>query len=250
MMKRAIPFVSILILFAGSAAGSWYLYASKENKEEPQSPVSEAPARMPSSPPAQPSEQEDDGQLPVAVRPRPISAEDIYRFGNVIRNREEVLKKREKQLEKQESRVKLMFEDIRAEQLELEALQAKVQSLTDSAESLLARISAEKQEADRMHKAAEQEREDFESSKTEVDDSQAQNIRRMSDWFQNMEPEKAAEYLRELSNDGQLSMAVQLLANFEERDAAQILAAMNDAALVVQLTEEFKTLKRPEKKKR
>jgi hypothetical protein len=204
---------------------------------------------MPLSTPPQPPRRENDGQLPVAVRPRPISAEDIYHFGNVIRKREESLTKREKQIEVQENRVKLMFEDIRAEQLELEALQAKIQGVADSAESLLARMSTERQEAEQIRKAVVQEREEFEKSKTEVDDSQVQNMRRMSEWFQNMEAAKAAEYLRELANGGKLSTAVQLLGNFEERDAAEILAAMNDPALVVQLTEQFKTLKRPEKKR-
>lgn len=249
MMKHVIALVSILILFAGSAAGSWYLYASKKDEgDASESSVSAIPSRAPSSPPPQPDEPENDGQLPVAVRPRPISADDIYRFGNVIRSREEALKKREEQVNARENRVKIMFEDIRAEQMELEAMQAKIESLTDSAESLLTQISAANEEARRINEAAALK--ESQASSPESDAAQAQNVRRMSEWFQNMEPEKAAEYLRELSNDGNLSMAVQLLANFEERDAAEILAAMDDAALVVQLTEEFKTHKRPEKKKR
>jgi hypothetical protein len=254
-MKSVIPIVSILILFAGSAAGSWYLYASKEKEPEAQAPPATAMAKVPPSPPLPSSEQEDDeqassDQLPVAVHPRPISAEDIYRFGSVIRNREEVLKNREERLERQENRVKLMFEDIRAEQVELEALQAKIQSQVESAEALLAQISTEKQEADQIRSAAAKEREEYKKSQMEIDESQVQNVRKMAEWFQNMDADKAAEYLRELANDGKLSMAVQLLSNFEERDAAEILAAMDDPALVIQLTEELKTLKRPEKKKR
>ena len=65
-----------------------------------------------------------------------------------------------------------------------------------------------------------------------------------------MPPERAAEYLQELSNDGKLGSAVELLGHIEERDAAKILAQVPDATLVVQITEAFKELKRPPKKKR
>jgi len=252
MMRYAMYLLSTLVLFAGSAAGSWYLYGRNmpgQDTESAQAGVSGA-ADGATGRDALTAASAGDGELPVAVRPRPLSAEEIYQLGNVIRSREEALKEREKQIEDREQRAKLMLEDIRAEQIELEALQAKIQSQIESAESLLAKIAAEKQQAEQLRQAAEKDQQHHQQSQAQAEETQSQNVRRMAEWFQNMEAETAAEYLRELADNGKLAMAVQLLANFEERDAAKILAAMNDPALVAQLTEEFKTLKRPGKKKK
>ena len=48
----------------------------------------------------------------------------------------------------------------------------------------------------------------------------------------------AAEYLRSLSNDGKLELAGQVLHHIEPRNAAKILGALQDPALMVQLTDE------------
>ena len=65
-----------------------------------------------------------------------------------------------------------------------------------------------------------------------------------------MSPENAAEMLREMSNDGKIDMASQLLRNIEERKASKILDAINDPTLGVQLLEKYKKLTRPPKKTR
>ncbi len=67
----------------------------------------------------------------------------------------------------------------------------------------------------------------------------------MSEWVEGMSPEKAAEYLRELSNDGKMETAIRVLSNLDGRKASKILDAMSDPKLVVQLTERFKELDHP-----
>jgi flagellar motility protein MotE (MotC chaperone) len=70
----------------------------------------------------------------------------------------------------------------------------------------------------------------------------------MSAWFQGMEPEKAAGVLKSLANEGKMELAVQLLANFEEREASKVLAAIDDTQLTVELAEAFQSFKRAPKK--
>jgi flagellar motility protein MotE (MotC chaperone) len=199
--------------------------------------------------------------MPVAVRPKPMSVDDIFRLSESLHKREESLKARALELDAERAHTKLALEDIRREQQELESLQTKVQGMIATAEQLMADVANKRQQAVEEQKKAQEELKTIKEAQAKAEEelkkvkevqgahneTERENIKRMAEWFQQMEPEKAAEYLRELANDGKLDTAVQLLADFEEREAAQILAAMNDAALVTQLTEEFKGLKRPKK---
>ncbi|MDB4731923.1 hypothetical protein OAF74_03700 [bacterium] len=65
-----------------------------------------------------------------------------------------------------------------------------------------------------------------------------------------MDEKKAAEVLREMSNDGKMSVAVEILSHLEEREAAQILSELDDAKLVQDLVTEFRNLKSPQQTSR
>jgi len=188
--------------------------------------------------------------LPVAVRPRPMSVEDILQFGLGLNKRETQLNARAASLSQEEERLQLSLADIRGEQQHLEAMHTKLQGQVAACESLLDQIQQARDELSSERQDAEQELQEFSDVRIEVDEQERQNIKRMSVWFQGMEPDKAAGALKELVNDGKTDLAVQLLANFEERDAAKILSALDDYALMVELAERFKDLKRPEKKPR
>ena len=81
-----------------------------------------------------------------------------------------------------------------------------------------------------------------------MDQNETANIKRMSTWFQAMTPEKSAEYLSELANDGEMDMAAQILGNLEEREASKVLAAIKEPGLVTQLIDRFKSREPPKKK--
>ncbi|HVJ87960.1 MAG TPA: hypothetical protein VM452_20015, partial [Caulifigura sp.] len=88
----------------------------------------------------------------------------------------------------------------------------------------------------------------YDTVKKDDDVAQRDNVKKMSAWFQGMEPEKAAGLLKGLANEGKMELAVQLLANFEEREASKVLAAIDDTTLTVELAEAFRTFKRAPKK--
>lgn len=240
-----------LLSFGLAAGGSIYLQKSKlaEEQAAAEKPEDKAPESASDSTetPQQETPLED---LPIAVRATPASPEEIVRFGMTFQKREEALKAREEQLRQERIRLKLVSEDVRAEQRELEGLEQQIRGKLASAEDVLNQIGQKQQHMTEEQEAAKKELEKFQKQQQEVSNVEAENIKKMSAWFQAMEPEKAGEYLRELVNDGKMSTAVRILANFEEREASKILAAMNDPALVIQLAEQFKGLKGPEKKLR
>ena len=164
-----------------------------------------------------------------------MSAEEVFRYAASNRTRSELLKKREESLEKDRARLKLVFDDIRGEKRELEGLQAQVEGKIQAAEILLNQIIQEREQTTKEREDAKQDIENLKKTQTEYEELEVDNLKKMSRVFQSMSPEKAAEYMRELANDGKISMAVKLLANFEEREASKILEAMDDSALVVQL---------------
>ena len=182
-----------------------------------------------------------------------MSAEEVFRYAASIRTRTELLKKREESLEKDRVRLKLVFDDIRGEQRELEGLQAQIDAKIQAAENLLDHVIRERERSTKEREDAKQDIEDLKKAQIEYEALEIDNLKKMSRVFQNMKPEKAAEYMRELANDGKISLVVKLLANLEEREASKILEAMDDATLVVQLIDKSRLLKRPvvvKKKKR
>lgn len=239
------------IAFAASAAGSWYLQNNSANEEETPT-TTETLFEPPPLSTEDDAESEEpaptDGDLPVAVRPRPMSVEDILQFGLGLNDREQQLNEREESLRVEKDRLQLTLADIRGEQHQLEAMQAQMQGQVAACEALLSQIHQARDELLVERQDAELELKEFSEVRLEANEQERQNIKRMSEWFQGMDAEKAAGALKELVNEGKTDLAVQLLANFEEREAAKMLSALDDYALMVELAERFKDLKRPEKK--
>jgi len=253
-MTRIVLYTSFgLGVFIASAAGSLYWQSTAKSAREGQQTVSESGVK-----PDAPDVPDDtlasaghteSGELPVVVRPRPASTEEILRLGTTIQNREKALEAREAAIQKERSRFKLIVDDIQSEKLELESLQSEIHGKLAAAEKLLGEVALQRQQLIQEREKAKRELEEIKSAQTEYKETEAGNLKRMSQWIESMEPERAADCLREMSNDGKLDMAVQLLGNFEEREAAKILEAMDDT-LVAQLLDKFKGVKRTPKKLR
>ena len=56
-------------------------------------------------------------------------------------------------------------------------------------------------------------------------------------WFANLEPDQAADYLKEFANNGKLEFAASLLQKMPDRQKSKILGVMSDPILVDQLIE-------------
>lgn len=246
----------LMLLFAGaafsaSAAGSWFL---QSKIQQAAAPTAAGDSPMPTAPDAAATPVDPNvpltagGDLPVAVRPQPMSVEEILRFGIGLRKREEQLKTREAAIDREQSRIQVALADIRGEQQHIESLHAKLQGQAEVCRSILTEVQQARQKLAAERDQAQQQFDEFEEVRLESDEQESENIKKMSVWFQGMEPQKAAGAIEQLVEDGKIDLAVRLLSNFEERDAAKILSALDDYALMVELAERFKNFKRPPKK--
>ncbi|MGE0375191.1 MAG: hypothetical protein AB7I48_01765 [Planctomycetaceae bacterium] len=250
--------VILMLLFAGlafgaSAAGSWLLQAKMQKPAEAAPAEPPAPAdstgALPSAAavaenPAAPS----NADLPVAVRPKPMSVEEVLRFGMGLRKREEQLDAREQAVAQEQSRIQLAMADIRGEQQQIAGMQAKLEGQTEACRAILGEIQQARQNFSAERENAKEQIDKFEEVRLETDEQELENIKTMSEWFRGMEPDKAAGAIKKLAEEGKTDLAVKLLSNFEERDAAKILSALDDYALMVELAEKFKSYKRPPRK--
>jgi hypothetical protein len=189
-----------------------------------------------------------DHALPGSIRPRPVSVEELLRYSLGLKSREEAISGREKDLERRQSQVNIALTDIQGEQQELDGLRRSVKDQISAVDNLLAKLADERQQLNADKAKAEEELKKYDTVKKDDDVSQRDNVKRMSAWFQGMEPDKAAGVLKGLVNEGKMELAVQLLANFEEREASKVLAAIDDTTLTVELAEAFRTFKRAPKK--
>jgi len=248
--------VALMMLFAGasfgaSAAGSWFLQSKmQKSTDDVEGAVSESPTdpARPDLPAGSSGVASSGSDLPVAVRPRPMSVEEVLRFGMGLRKREEQLKEREKTLDREQSRMQLAMADIRGEQQHIESLHAKLEGQAEAGRQILDEIQQARQKLAAEREDAQKEFDEFEEVRLESDEQERDNIKKMSEWFQGMEPERAAGALQQLVKDGKTDLAVRLLSNFEDRDAAKILSALDDYALMVELAERFKNFKHPPSK--
>lgn len=248
-MARIALYTSFgLIVFGASAAASLYWQRTTKSGQEQQTASGNGGKPGPADALADAGHTET-GELPVVFRPRPVSTEEILRLGSTMRNREESMEAREEAIQKERSRLKLILDDIQSERMELESLQTEIHGKLAAAEKLLGEVTLQRRQLTQEREEAKRELEEIKSAKAEYQENERFNLKRISEWIENMEPERAADFLREMSNDGKLDMAVQLLGNLEEREAAKILEPMDDA-LVAQLLEKFKGAKRTPNKQR
>lgn len=245
-----------LVIFAIAAGGSWFARMQQHSTQVAAGDHAAEPAAdsIPGEPdthadgtPATPAQHgaTADDELPVVVRPRMLTPEDILRNAMSLRATEEKLALREQAAQQEKERLILVQADLQDEQHAIESLASDIKEQIDAANQLLARILEEKSRWDSERIRNEEELKKFEDAQTKMNAAEEQNIKQLSTWIQGMDSEAAASFITELSNNGKMDVAVQLLANFEEREASKILAALNNPKLMAELADKFRTLQRP-----
>lgn len=259
MMKLIKLMAFGMLVFGMSAGGSWFAMtkqhapatATGEHREgntaHAQASHGDAPAADVHSPASHGAHGHPDDALPVVVRPTMLTPEDILRNAMSLKTREEKLVQRERAAQKEEMRLGLVQSDLQGEQVAIEGLATGVKAQVEAANQLLTRIIDEKSMLDRERAQNAADLKKFEATRTQMNGVEQQNIKQLSTWIQGMDSISAAAFVKELANDGKMDVAVQLLANFDEREASKILAALNNPRLMAELAEKFRTFQRPTK---
>ncbi|WP_437194001.1 hypothetical protein [Planctomicrobium sp. SH527] len=257
MVKMIVVLVFGIVMFCASAGGSWYIQNKLLAKPTATQPVAtgETGALSPA-----PSSETTDGKtpaetaaaapaerMPVAVRPRDMSVEELLRYSMGVKEREEKLKQSEDLLQRRRVQQQLALADIEGERKEIDGLRTQVSNQLKHAESLIEKLNGVRDEFLTEKEKQSQSLEQMKHERITIDQEHMDNTKRLSMWVQSMAPEKAAGVLTSMANDGpeQMEIAVQILRNLEEREAAKILSAIEDTKLVQQLIERFRHLQKP-----
>lgn len=241
-MKSILASVlTCVVLFGISLGATQYLFPTTPGEPDPTAQTGESE----SEPMSETKKQKlVSTSLPAGVHPdNSVSIESVLQMTDSIRKMEQQLVEREKQVAKKEQRIQILFEDLSAEQSELrafsEGIDAKVEMLSRMTIELESKLEALDQRKRELETLAKQTGSDESSKQAEFDS----RVSEVKDWFANLEPEQAADYLREFANTGKIEFASALLREMQARQQSKILTAMNDPVLVDQLIDALKVRK-------
>lgn len=242
---------AFLILFGLSAGASYYLFMppkkvadkkeeSQQKEAESKSDAEHGPKVEPGKPPQPGSPNESEitktSQMPVALPgDKPLSLESILQLSEGIRQKEQQLNEREKVRLREEQRIGLMFDDLKREQQELLALGETLDAKLAAAQQVLEQIRQERAglQADKQQIAAAKKAAEPEAQAKEAEE--AERLNKIKGWFNSLEPEQAARFVKEFCNNGELEFACKLLQSLDPKKSAKILAALDDAPLAASI---------------
>lgn len=249
MIKILIMMVVGLVLFAGSAGVSWMM--AQKQADASQEETTDETGMVEGDAPTQPEPVASDAETvspldqPVMPSPAGISAETVLRLSDSIRQREKQLQIREERVARDEKRLKLMLDDIQRVRSEISAMMEDAELRGQDARNLLEQVQATAPEGSGNGNTDANGADAANSDAAESalpPELEKKNLKTVAEWLKEMPAEKAARSLQELCDDGKMEMAVKLLSFLEQRDAAKILAALQDSSLITRLAERYRTL--------
>lgn len=260
MYKTVLNSLFAVFLFALGAVGAWYILQQNGARTAQQAVPPAAPSRLAAvaAPPqhASPSlsaeaESQDrlEGEMPIPLHAKSMSAEDLFRYGAMNRASLESLRQREEELRKEELRLQLVQKDIEGQKREVEGILTQSQHAVKAAEDMLLQVQQQQQALVAEKQQRQSELEEIRRTKETPDADKQTNTKKMAELLGSMKAEDAAEVLKNLADKGNTDYVLRLLDNIEQRDAAKILDALGNPELVADLTEGYQELKRAENKR-
>ncbi len=241
-MKSVIAAIVTCIILFGVSLGATYWLVPPEAP-----PSAEAEGDLFAEQPESEEDLQDVVRMPVSFRPdAAVSVEAVLQMSDSIKETEQDLIKREQEIEKREQQLAMLFEDLKDEQKRItdfnQRIDEKVQLLNQMAADLkgtLDEIDSKKQELEKLTQSAGQ---DEKARKQQL----ANTVNNVKNWFSALQPEQAADYLKEFANNGRMEFAASLLQKLPDRQKSKILGVMNDPVLVDQLIQALNTTPRTE----
>ena len=237
------------IAFVGASSGAWWVKSHYLSSPEDVTVSEDADAQQTQGlPPPNADDRllNESDQLPVAVRPKEVSVEEMLRLGMSLNEREKRIVAEEDKLKERSIQQQIAIGDITAERDEIDQMRNEIDDQLATAEQLMTRLIQGRQAIIDERTETERTLKEMEEIQSEFSEQQQKRIKQLAQLIQSMDAEKGAEVIREMSNDGKIRDAAEILSLIEERDAAKILEYMDDAKLVQDLVTEFKNLQTSE----
>lgn len=234
------------LLFVASAGASWFMIYMPMQAEAEELALAEAEAESgrdadeAAVPPAVTKADKVEA-MPVSMRPEtPVTVEAVTELAHSIMEKERALIDSQQRLVKEEKRIGLLFEDLKRERDELTAFGQLIESKIGKAAEATEKLKIEHQKLiDQTNTLSSLEKK---TGKTPADAESSELDSRVDvvkSWFKNLDPEQAANYLKEFANRGDLQFSARLLDSLDDRQIAKILAAFDDPPLVAQIVDAY-----------
>lgn len=239
MKNIIITCLAAVLLFTLSAAVSLYLQSPAFKRDKEAAHGDEGGEKVTAR-----KEKKEEPATPIAQAPPANANEQVTRLLTRLQEREQALKKREEDLRKQEGRLEVIMDDIRGERAALDALRKQISDEMGGLNEKQDNVNRKARGLEEQKEAAAKLLAEMRKRQIEVEKGESSNLSRMASISDGMPPEKAAAILKQLADGGQMETAVKLLAQMKERRAAQVLAEMTDVALAAQLLDKLRGLKK------
>ncbi len=234
------------LLFAASAGASWFMIYMPMQAAAEEQALAEAEAEAErvldeDAVPSVVSRADKVEAMPVSMRPEtPVTVEAVTELAHSIMEKEKALIQSQERMAKEEKRIGLLFEDLKRERDELTAFGQLIESKIAKAAEATETLKIEHQKLiDQTNTLSSLEKK---TGKTPADAEASELDSRVDvvkSWFKNLDPEQAANYLKEFANRGDLQFSARLLDSLDDRQIAKILAAFNDPPLVAQIVDAY-----------
>lgn len=255
MKKILLLGLTAIVLFSLSAAASWLLHKNKVAAQDTQ-PGETAehagqphPSRLASWDMQEerkafmPSETHGSGRLPYSP-----GAEEAVQLANSLRTRLAAVRERELSLAGRQRQLELVFNDIKSERGTIDELRKQVASEMSAVETQLRVLEKKRADLDEKQQQVTDHVKEMEKNVVQLDGMEQGNLKKIAEMYNNIAPESAGKILKQLAESGKMDTAIKLLGLMKERQAAKVLAELDDPALAAQLLEKMKDVKRPTKK--
>ncbi|MCR9293709.1 MAG: hypothetical protein NXI32_13375 [bacterium] len=224
--------VTCAVLFGASFAFSTYWLHDQAAAEDAASATDQASIESE----LLSDETEQPTALPVSLLPdAAVSIEAVVQMSDSIKKTEEQLLAREQRLVKKEQRLDLLLKELKSEEDALRAFGQAVEEKIDLLDRLNNEIALKFDELDNKILELKALRESSTAGQQNDRNSLDSKVNDVKDWFSNLPPEQASDYLREFANNGKMEFAAALLQKMPDRQKSKILGAMSDPLLVEQL---------------
>jgi FtsZ-binding cell division protein ZapB len=241
-MKSILAAIIVgIVLFGVSAGVSWFMIFKQLSPEAKEKSVHDPDDIAHMTFPQEIDDADKVKAMPVGPRPElPVTVEAVTELAQSIMEKERKLIESEDRLKKDEKRINLLFEDLRREREELYALNERIDAKITQARETVELLKVENQSLSEQTKALSSLEKKTGKTTDDVADQDIENrVKVVKNWFNNLEPETAADYLKEFANQGDIRFSAKLLESLDDRKIAKILSAFNDAPLVAQLIDSF-----------
>jgi flagellar motility protein MotE (MotC chaperone) len=236
--------VLAVILFSAAASASWYLQMKQGTEGELGKSGDEKPAKV-AAEKVKGGAGETSSNRPL-IRPGAIGdPERVAQVAASLQQQQDSIKNREQQVIVREKQMDLIHAEIVKEQKKLEGIKKEIQTELALVQEKMDLLEKKSAEVEKKRNQLSVQTQELDNMRTEVNGLEANNVRKLATIYDKMDPEAAAQGIEQMIEKGKLDMAVLILCNMSQRQAAGLLSEVSkaDPGVAVQLMDRMRYYK-------